>query len=147
MVQRNPIGIIKTRAVILHEGKIFLGKINPFNFYCLPGGTLELGEDLKTGLARELMEELGVEAEIGPLVYTQEIIREGESKFDFWYWVKNPEDFLNVDLATASHGYEHLEVGFYDPRNLDAPVRPERIGELLDIWNAQGPVFVQQLGE
>ena len=42
LVARVPNAIIKTRAVIMHEGKIFLGKLDPGNFYCLPGGTLEL---------------------------------------------------------------------------------------------------------
>ena len=79
------------------------------------------------------MEELGVIGKIGPLVYTQEIIREKESKFDFWFWIENPTDFLSVDLSSVSHGFEHSEVGFYDPRCLDAPVKPDRLAELVDI--------------
>ncbi len=145
LVERTPLAIIKTRAVILHEGKILLGKLDPWNFYCLPGGTLDPQETLREWLARELMEELGVIGQIGPLVYTQEIIREKETKFDFWFWIENPTDFLSVDLSKVSHGFEHSEVGFYDPRSLDAPVKPERIAELLDIWNEKGPVFVQEL--
>ena len=40
---------------------------------------------------------------------------------------------MSVDLATVSHGFEHSEVSFYDPEKLDAPVRPVRISELVDI--------------
>ena len=47
LVERAPLAIIKTRAVILHEGKIFLGKLDPWNFYCLPGGTLDPQETLR----------------------------------------------------------------------------------------------------
>lgn len=145
-MEHIPFALIKARAVIMHEGKIFLGKLNnPANFYCLPGGTLEKNEDLVTGLKREMLEELGIEAKIGPLVYTQQIIKEHDSKFDFWYWIENPEDFLDVDLSKASHGFEHSEVGFYDPSMLDAPYRPEILPELMKIWNEKGPVFVQEM--
>jgi hypothetical protein len=91
------------------------------------------------------MEELGVVAQIGPLVYTQGIIRESSTMFDFWYWIENPDDFINIDLSTVSHGFEHDEVGFYDPRDLDLPLRPERLPELVDIWVEKGAIFVQAL--
>ena len=82
---------------------------------------------------------------MGPLIYSQQIIRDGSSTFDFWYWIENPQDFVNIDLATVSHGFEHSEVGFYDPRKLESPVRPLRMTELIDIWNIEGPIFVQEL--
>jgi ADP-ribose pyrophosphatase YjhB (NUDIX family) len=145
LVPRTPIATVKARGIILQGGKIFLGKLAKYHFACLPGGTLELGETLRECLARELMEELGVVAQIGPLVYTQEIIRENSTMFDFWYWIENPDDFTDIDLSTVSHGFEHDEVGFYDPRALNIPLRPERLPELVDIWVEKGAVFVQQL--
>lgn len=82
------------------------------------------------------MEELGVEAVIGNLIYTQEFMRsDGTVTFDFWYEVKNGKDFLDVDISQCSHGFEHSEVGFYDENSeLDGIVRPERIWELVRIW-------------
>jgi 8-oxo-dGTP pyrophosphatase MutT (NUDIX family) len=145
IVTRAPLAIVKARAVIIQGDKIFLGKLAKYNFACLPGGTLEPRETLRECLARELMEELGVVAQIGPLVYTQEIIRENSTMLDFWYWIENPNDFNHIDLSVVSHGFEHDEVGFYDPRNLDLPLRPEKLPELVDIWKVSGPVFVQEL--
>jgi 8-oxo-dGTP pyrophosphatase MutT (NUDIX family) len=141
---RDPIAIIKIRAVIIHNGKIFLWKLaNPAGFYCLPGGTLEKNESARECLARELFEELGVHAKIWPLVYTQEMLRQNETKFDFWYWIENPEDFTDINLSLASHGFEHSEVEFYDPAELDM-VRPSKLDLLLAEWNTHWPVFLQE---
>ncbi len=135
-MEHVPFALIKARGVIMHEGKIFLCKlaIGDASFYCLPGGTLEMNETLETGLSRELFEELGVEAKVGPLVYTQQIIRENKSTFDYWYWIENASDFLDIDLSKASHGFEHTEVGFYDPAELTAPYRPLTLPTLMKIW-------------
>jgi hypothetical protein len=55
MGKRVPIGVIKTRGVILYEDKIFLCKFDPSvygapmssSFFGLPGGTLDPKETLK----------------------------------------------------------------------------------------------------
>jgi len=36
--------------------------------WSLPGGTLEVGETLQAGLAREMLEETGLEVEVGPVI-------------------------------------------------------------------------------
>lgn len=158
MGKRVPIGVIKTRGVILHEDKIFLCKFDPSvygapmssSFFGLPGGTLDPKETLKAWLSREIMEELGVEAKIWPLVYTQEVIREDSSMFDFWYWIENPADFVSVDLSSASHGHEHLEVGFY---TIDEIVlswdtyKPVALKKLMATWIERGPVFIEMGNE
>lgn len=55
-------------AIIVDDNKILLVKraahlTNP-NKYCLPGGFLNRGENIKQGLLRELREETGYETEI-----------------------------------------------------------------------------------
>lgn len=61
-----------------------------------------------------MFEELGVHANIGKLLYTQQILRENYPiTLDFWYHIENPEDFLHVDISKASHGDEHETVGWY----------------------------------
>ena len=151
-MQNQPLFIsTKVRGVIIHEGKVYLCKWVSRNerggFYCLPGGTLESWETRLECLKRELIEELGVEPVIGNLIYTQEFIRENSTtSFDFWYEIKNSEDYLNVDISQCSHGFEHSEVGFYNENSLlDGIVRPENIWELVQIWEKNGGVFVQNI--
>jgi 8-oxo-dGTP pyrophosphatase MutT (NUDIX family) len=154
MGKRAPIGVIKARGVIIHGNRIFLCKFDPTvyggpvgsGFFGLPGGTLDPGETLKECLHREIVEELGIVGRIGPLVYSQEIIREEHTMFDFWYWIENAEDFLNVDLSQATHGFEHSEVGFYTLEEFETSgetYKPLSVKKLLATWIEKGPVFVE----
>ena len=66
--QRPVVGV---GAVIVHEGDVVLikRKFEPLaGQWSLPGGTLELGESLEAGVAREMREETGLEVEVGPVV-------------------------------------------------------------------------------
>ena len=57
-------------AVIVQDGKILLGQRKTTDTHPLkwefPGGKLERGESPRKALVRELREELGIEARIGP---------------------------------------------------------------------------------
>jgi 8-oxo-dGTP diphosphatase len=66
--QRPVVGV---GAVIVHEGRVVLikRKYEPLaGQWSLPGGTLELGESLEAGVAREMREETGLEVEVGPVI-------------------------------------------------------------------------------
>lgn len=66
--QRPVVGV---GAVIVHESNVVLikRKFEPLaGQWSLPGGTLELGESLEAGVAREMREETGLEVEVGPVV-------------------------------------------------------------------------------
>lgn len=59
-------------AVIQREGRYLIAQRNPHAvfplFWEFPGGKVEPGEDDETALRREMLEELGVEVEVGPLL-------------------------------------------------------------------------------
>ena len=63
--------IVGVGAVIVDAGKVVLirRRYEPLaGQWSLPGGTLEVGETLECGAAREVLEETGLQVEVGPIV-------------------------------------------------------------------------------
>jgi ADP-ribose pyrophosphatase YjhB (NUDIX family) len=63
--------IVGVAAVVLRDDQVLLvqrGREPAKGLWGLPGGMLELGETLAEGVRREVLEECGVEIEVGPLV-------------------------------------------------------------------------------
>lgn len=52
---------LATRAIVIKQGKILLMFTERYNDYSLPGGGVDLGEELTDGLKRELSEETGAQ--------------------------------------------------------------------------------------
>lgn len=69
-------------AVVIDQGRVLLvrrGREPLKGHWTLPGGLLELGESLTAGVAREVLEETGLEVEVLELVeLVDRIHREGE---------------------------------------------------------------------
>jgi len=68
---------VNVAAAIVREGQILVVEFSDEEgyHYNLPGGGVEEGETILGALAREVVEETGVEAEIGPLLMIWEQIR------------------------------------------------------------------------
>ena len=64
-------GKVAQKAVIVRDGKVLVVRDPRENqeIWELPGGRLNLGEEPKRGLAREIAEELGVPCEIGEVIH------------------------------------------------------------------------------
>ncbi len=88
------------------EIKVFLAKradTKKFlpGVYEMPGGHIDFGEDLKTGLAREIKEELGVEVSIGDafaaFTYTNEIKKSHSVEIVFFARLISPPEAITTD--------------------------------------------------
>lgn len=67
------IGKISLRAIIVNNNKILLNRDkDDVDTWELPGGRLRINESPEEGIRREILEELGVEINLGPVVYVEQ---------------------------------------------------------------------------
>jgi len=122
--------IIRCRAVILYENKLLVVKHDKdFDYYALPGGHLEFGEDVKECLSREIIEELGVKPEIGRLLYINTFIGKNNIQpMEFFFEVINGKDYLNIENIERSHSHELFEI-YWASSFDDINILPQKFAE------------------
>lgn len=121
---------VNVRGVIVNDkGELFCQRLTARDrdgrdFWCTPGGGLDMGESLLDGLRREMIEETGVAPEIGRLVLVQQFTEGGEQsahgpseQLEFFFHITNWQDYQQIDLAATTHGVaEVAQCGFVDPK-------------------------------
>ena len=114
---------VAVRGIIFKDGKLLCQKLTAYrrndrDFWCTPGGGLDMGELLEDGLRREMIEETGVEPKIGRLLFVQQFTEDGKKEqMEFFFLIENPADYETIDLAATTHGVEEVEeVEFIDPK-------------------------------
>lgn len=126
---------ITVRGIVLHEGKLLCVRLKAYkehlrrdnSYWCLPGGGLDDGEALIDGVKREMLEETGVEAQVGDLLYVQQFTHGEKDYLEFFFHITNSHDYLNIDLANSTHGETEIEeIEFIDPETMR--VLPEFLG-------------------
>lgn len=123
MTEPVPRRRVNVRAIIRKDGKLLAVKHRSdergeATYYAVPGGGLDPHESLVAGVKRELREELGVEAEVGRLLFIQQFPSERggyDEELEFFFEVTNVYDFLNIDISNTSHGHELAVCEFIDP--------------------------------
>lgn len=81
--------IVGVGAVIEQDGRVVLirRRYEPLaGQWSLPGGTLELGETLEAGVAREMLEETGLVVSVGPVIEVfDRIVHDAESRVRYHF--------------------------------------------------------------
>jgi ADP-ribose pyrophosphatase YjhB (NUDIX family) len=113
--------IVGVGAVIVQDGKVVLVKrrYEPLaGQWSLPGGRLELGESLEAGLAREMLEETGLDVEVGPVVDVfDRILLDPERKVRYHYVLI---DYLCRPIGgVLTHGSDVAAAELVDPGDLE----------------------------
>jgi ADP-ribose pyrophosphatase YjhB (NUDIX family) len=89
----------RVAGVAYHDGKVLLHRAEGDEFWTLPGGACEFGEDSKAALTREMKEELAAEINIGRLVWVVENFFELNSKR--WHEIGLYYYFEFIDKSAA----------------------------------------------
>ena len=84
--------------------------------YVIPGGKLEEGETPMDAAERELFEETGIVAKVGPLLGVYVARGDDDVLLAFVFLAE-----VTAGVATLPPGDEIVEVGWFDPANLPTP--------------------------
>lgn len=114
---------ITVRGIIFDGKCIFAQQLKQViakggDYWCTPGGGVDDGEDVISALKREMIEETGIEPEIGNLLFIQQY-KESENyeHIVFLIHITNVEDYRDIDLSKTSHGEQEVsDYGFVDPK-------------------------------
>ena len=114
--------IVGVGAVIVEAGKVVLvrRRFEPLaGRWSLPGGTLELGETLEAGVAREMREETGLDVEVGPVIEVfDRIMLDGERRVQYHFVLV---DYLCWPVGGELHAGSDVDNAILvDPASLDA---------------------------
>ncbi len=143
---------VAVRGIVLQDGKLLGVRLKNYkdratddgqNYWCTPGGGVDIGEPLIPALERELIEETGIKPIVGDLIYIQQFQHEDWEHLEFFFHITNSDDYRHINLEATTHGaIEIAEIGFIDPTvNTVLPVFLTREDLVTDATNGTTKVF------
>lgn len=106
---------VRVGAIIYNKDmtKIFMQRQSNHDFYMFPGGRLEIGEDTKTAILRELDEELGIKEDVYLKYICENFIQFPHGKYHeigFYFIVKIDEEkyqyFLDREYDSKDENHD-----------------------------------------
>ena len=126
-IKKRNVWIPVVAGLIRRQGKVLVGQrpegASLARTWEFPGGKIELGESPEAALERELKEELGIEAEIGPMKFVATHTYGKTGILFLFYEVK----FWKGQIKTQ----QHLELKWVTPKELSSLELPEANSKFL----------------
>jgi 8-oxo-dGTP diphosphatase len=135
MGKSPPQHIVAAGALVADaQGRVLLID-SPWRGWEFPGGQIERGEDIVTGLQREVFEETGVSISVGPLTGLYSNLSRGVVIATFL------ADYVSGQLRTSA---ESLQVKWCDRQRCSRDVsHPAVLARLQDMLDYDGSVIVR----
>ena len=100
-MEEHFLGKVATKAIIVKDGKVLIVRDHKDDaMWDLPGGRINIGENIEDALRREIMEELGVEINIKSVIYSSQRVHTSEGSSHLFIYcevtVADPSQSLNV---------------------------------------------------
>jgi ADP-ribose pyrophosphatase YjhB (NUDIX family) len=110
--EKNKKTVVRCRGIIVNNDRLLGVKhTSDSEHYALPGGHLEWGENIHDCLKREIIEELGVEPQIGRLLYINNYIDTNSiQSIEFFFEIINSDSFIEIDKLGGTHKHELFEI-------------------------------------
>lgn len=116
----------RVSGILIKENKILTVRINNNNFFCLPGGHVELMENTKDAIIREFKEETKLDVKVEKLLYITENFFNGNlgkiHELGFYYLLNSVKDINLNDfnlIEKDKEGDMKLEFRWININELD----------------------------
>jgi len=108
---------VRAAAIVIHAGHLLVHRAPGDEYWALPGGRVEVGEEASATIVREMKEELGEEVVCGELLHIAEnffdLAGQRNHEIGFYFLVTLPEASLYLDKMQTYNGMEdHLKLEF-----------------------------------
>ena len=138
--------VVPSASVVIldAEGRVLLQKRDDFETWGIPGGRVEIGEDVKTAAIREVKEETGLDVELVRLVG----VYSDPQQMTWTYPNGKTVQYVGVCfLGRPSSGElrtcaESIDLAWFKPGELPEPMPGNHRQRIVDAL-AGGPVVVQ----
>lgn len=129
---------IRAAAIIIHNNKILMHKDSRDDYYALLGGRVELGEDSKQTIKREILEEMGKEIEIKEYAATIENFFKGKDYKTHEIQFVYKADFIDKkdkeikDIIKNIEGKDYIQYEWLDLQKIEQyEIKPQVVKEML----------------
>ena len=130
---------IRVAGVLIHNNKVLTHKDVNKDHYALPGGRIQIGENSKEALRREIQEELGKEIEIKQYIATIENFFEMDNKKYHEIFFIHKAEFVNDEdkkieyIMYNMEGKEYLRYEWLDLEKIDEyNILPHCVNKILN---------------